>query len=233
MINNKKILAIIPARGGSKGVPRKNLRSVAGKPLIAWSIEEAKKSRYIDRLILSTEDKEIMTTAEEYGCDVPFVRPLHLAKDDTPGIAPVLHALKHMPDFDYVMLLQPTSPLRSVEDIDRCIENFESSERSSSVSVTLSGKSPFWMYTINNNEMKPFIKQHEIILRRQDSPDIYELNGSIYIAQTEWLSKNETFLYEGTLPYIVPGMRSFDVDTEDDLYLCDLILRDKLGLHLS
>lgn len=225
MINNKKILAIIPARGGSKGVPRKNLRPVAGKPLIAWSIEEAKKSRYIDRLILSTEDKEIMTTAEECGCDVPFVRPMHLAEDDTSGIAPVLHALEQMPGFDYVMLLQPTSPLRSVEDIDLCIEKLEENNAVSSVSVNLSGKSPFWMYTVESNKMKPIINQIEISSRRQNLPDVYELNGAIYIAQTEWLLNNKTFLHDETLPFIMSKGRSYDIDTEEDLLICDLILR--------
>ncbi|KAA8785585.1 CMP-N,N'-diacetyllegionaminic acid synthase [Paenibacillus sp. 4624] len=227
MINDKKILAIIPARGGSKGVLRKNLRSVAGKPLIAWSIEEAKKSKYIDHLILSTEDTEIITTAEEYGCDVPFVRPIHLAEDDTPGIAPVLHALEHMPAFDYVMLLQPTSPLRSVLDIDLCIERCEENNAVSSVSVNISGKSPFWMYTLDHNKMKPVINQVEISSRRQNLPDVYELNGAIYIAQTEWLIENRTFLHDETLPFVIPKERSYDIDTEEDLLICDLILRHR------
>lgn len=117
-----KILAIIPARGGSKGVPRKNIRDLAGKPLIAWTIEEAKKSKYITRLILSSEDEEIIEAAKKYGCEVPFVRPIELAQDNTPGIEPVLHAIEKCPGYDYVLLLQPTSPLRTVEDIDGCIE---------------------------------------------------------------------------------------------------------------
>ncbi|MEH2097772.1 acylneuraminate cytidylyltransferase family protein, partial [Nostoc sp.] len=121
MIHGKKVLAIIPARGGSKAVPRKNIREIGGKPLIAWTIEEAKKSQYIDRLILSSEDDEIISIAQKWGCEIAFKRPVELAQDDTPGIAPVLHALNQLPIYDYVVLLQPTSPLRQVIDIDGCI----------------------------------------------------------------------------------------------------------------
>ncbi len=114
MIAGKTVLAIIPARGGSKGVPRKNIRLLAGKPLIVWTIDEAKKSKYIDRFILSSEDDEIIKIAREYGCEVPFKRPIELAQDDTPGIEPVIHAINTLEDkYDYVVLLQPTSPLRT------------------------------------------------------------------------------------------------------------------------
>ena len=111
-------LAVIPARGGSKGVPRKNVRDLNGKPLIAWTIEEAKKSQYISNIILSSEDSEIIKEAKKYGCEVPFIRPMKLAQDDTPGIDPVLHAINQCPGYDYVVLLQPTSPLSKAEDID-------------------------------------------------------------------------------------------------------------------
>lgn len=150
MIDNKRVLAIIPARGGSKGVTRKNIRNLAGMPLIAWTIEEAKKSKYIDRLILSSEDNEIIETAKEYGCDIPFVRPVHLAEDTTSGIEPVLHALKEIVGYDYVILLQPTSPLRIVEDIDGCIENLIETKSPACVSVTEPTNSPYWMYTVNS-----------------------------------------------------------------------------------
>jgi len=123
MINNKTILTIIPARGGSKGVKRKNVRNLAGKPLIAWTIEAAKNSKYLDRVVLSSEDKEIIKIAKEYGCEVPFVRSKELAKDDTPGIDVVLHALNMIRErYNYVVLLQPTSPLRTECHIDECIE---------------------------------------------------------------------------------------------------------------
>ena len=123
MLNGKTILAIIPARGGSKGIPRKNIKPLAGKPLIAWTIEEAKKSKYIDRLILSSEDEEIIRIAKKWGCEVPFVRPKEFAEDETSGIEPILHAIETLSEkYDYVCLLQPTSPLRTVNDIDGCIK---------------------------------------------------------------------------------------------------------------
>src|SRR5690606_37646573 len=115
MISN--VLAVITARGGSKGVPRKNVRNLGGKPLIAWTIEEAQKSKYITKLILSSEDKDIIDVAKQYGCEVPFIRPLELAQDDTLGIDVVIHAMIQCPGYDYVILLQPTSPLRTVKDI--------------------------------------------------------------------------------------------------------------------
>ena len=122
MIEGLSVLGLIPARGGSKGVPRKNIRLVAGRPLLAWTIDAARASRYLDRLVLSTDDCEIGAVAIAAGCEVPFLRPPELARDDTPGIDPVLHALGQLPPFDIVVLLQPTSPLRLASDIDGCIE---------------------------------------------------------------------------------------------------------------
>ena len=123
MIQNKRVLAIIPARGGSKGVSRKNIMVVAGKPLIAWTIEEAIKSRFIDRVVVSSDDSEIIEISRELGANVPFVRPREMAEDDTPMITPVVHLLNKLPDnYDYSVLLQPTSPLRTVQDIDECIK---------------------------------------------------------------------------------------------------------------
>lgn len=121
MINGKKVLAIIPARGGSKGIPKKNIKPLNGKPLIAWTIEEAKKSVYIDKLIVSTDCEEILEVAKEFGAEVPFKRPAELAQDDTPSVELILHAIDYLSGYDYITLLQPTSPLRVVKDIDQCI----------------------------------------------------------------------------------------------------------------
>ena len=129
MYQGKTFLGIIPARGGSKGVPRKNIRPLAGKPLIAWTIEQARASRYLDRTIVSTEDEEIAHVAQACGGDVPFLRPPELARDDTPSIEPVLHAIGILEDYDYVVLLQDTSPFRAPEDIDGKIGREESYQR--------------------------------------------------------------------------------------------------------
>jgi len=228
MIAGKKVLGVIPARGGSKGVPRKNIREVGGKPLIAWTIEESKKSKYIDRLILSSEDEEIIRVARERGCDVPFVRPAELARDDTPGVEPVLHALRELPGYDYVVLLQPTSPLRSVEDIDACIEKCIKMKLKTCVSVTESDKSPYWMYLLDNEgKMQPFVKTPTLITRRQDLPKVYALNGAVYVAERKYLFEERSFLTEETMGYVMSPERSLDLDTEIDMKLFELMLGSK------
>lgn len=224
-----KILAVIPARGGSKGVPRKNIRDLAGKPLIGWTIEEAKKSKYIDRLILSSEDDEIIEVAKQFGCEVPFKRPIELAQDDTPGIEPVLNAIEYCPGYDYVVLLQPTSPLRTVEDIDGCIEKLLSSGKDFCVSVTEPNKSPFWMYTLENENMVPLIAQDKLVARRQDLPKVYALNGAVYIGNCNSLKISQSFLTENTTAYIIPEMRSIDIDNQIDFMICEMFLSDLKG----
>ncbi|MFD2411806.1 acylneuraminate cytidylyltransferase family protein [Paenibacillus rhizoplanae] len=229
MIDNRKVLAIIPARGGSKGIPRKNIKQLAGKPLIAWTIEEAKKSRYIDRLILSSEDSEIIEIAGAYGCEAPFVRPKELSEDITPGIAPVLHAITQLPDFDYVVLLQPTSPLRLIDDIDGCIEHMVNIGAPACVSVTKPDKSPYWMYTLKENcEMKQLIEQSESITRRQELPEVYALNGAVYVADVEWLLNSGSFLEKETVAYEMSKGCSYDIDTEEDFFIIEYLLSKEL-----
>ncbi|WP_419875566.1 cytidylyltransferase domain-containing protein [Candidatus Pristimantibacillus sp. PTI5] len=222
MIHNKKILALIPARGGSKGIPRKNIRVVQDKPLIAWTIDEARKSKYIDRVVLSSEDEEIIKVAAEWGCDIPFVRPLHLAEDDTPGIDPVLHAMDQLPEYDFVVLLQPTSPLRSVEDIDGAIEYCFSKKALCCVSVCESSETPYWMYKVIDGNLQPLISNNEIkYVRRQDLPPIYILNGAIYIADCNWLKESKSFLADESIAYVMDSTRSLDIDNEIDFVLLE------------
>lgn len=223
MIDGKSVLAIIPARGGSKGVPRKNIREAGGKPLIAWTIEEARKSKYIDRLILSSDDAEIIAVAKEWGCEAPFVRPAELALDETPGIAPVLHVLEMLPDYDVVVLLQTTSPLRNVTDIDGCLEQCASSGAPACVSVTEAEQSPYWMYTLGNGgAMKPLLAAQTDFARRQDLPPVYVLNGAVYVAQSNWLREHKTFVSEETRAFVMPQERSLDIDTELDLQIFNI-----------
>ena len=229
MISEKSVLAIIPARGGSKEVHRKNIRKVAGKPLIAWTIVEAKKSKYIDRLILSSEDEEIIKVAKAWDCEVPFVRPMELAQDDTPGIEPVLHAIKLIHEkYDYVVILQPTSPLRKIEDIDGCIELCTKKNVPACVSVTGPDKSPYWMFTINKKgQLNSFVASVRPVTRRQDLPRVYALNGAVYVAKKDWLEKNKTFISEETVAYVMDKERSVDVDDLFDLQLCEFFLVHK------
>lgn len=226
MIENKTVLAVIPARGGSKGVPRKNIREVAGKPLIAWTIESALKSKYIDRLILSSDDAEIIAVAREWGCDVPFVRPAELSQDDTPGIEPVIHAIESLPGYDYVVLLQPTSPLRTVENIDKSIEICLGKHAASCVSVTEPDKSPFWMYTVGSDgKMRKLLDSESSIARRQDLPLVYALNGAVYVADARIIVETRSFVTESTVPYIMSKKNSVDIDTEEDLVVADVLLK--------
>ena len=226
MIDDHSVLAIIPARGGSKGVFRKNIRKLAEKPLIAWTIEEAKRSKYIDRLILSSDDEEIMRIAKQWGCEVPFKRPVHLAQDDTPGINPVLHALETLSEqYEYVVLLQPTSPLRIADDIDKCIEACVQSQVSTCVSVSWASQHPFWMYEICDTGMiKPFIRRNEVINRRQDLSRVYILNGAVYVSRVDFILLHKSFISSSTIAYIMPRVRSFDIDEEIDFKLCECIL---------
>jgi CMP-N,N'-diacetyllegionaminic acid synthase len=231
MIQGRRVLAIIPARGGSKGVPRKNIRSLTGKPLIAWTVEEAKKSQYIDRLIVSSEDAEIIRTAQHYGCEAPFVRPVELAADETSGIDPVLHALETLPEhYDLVVLLQPTSPLRTVDDIDGCIRRCVEQGAPFCVSVTEVDKHPFWMFTLpENNVLQPLLPAdgETRSRRRQDLPPVYVLNGAVYVADTQQLQQHRTFVTADTAGYVMPKERSADIDTETDFLLCDILLRKR------
>ncbi len=227
MIKGKSILAIIPARGGSKGVLRKNIRDLAGKPLIAWTIEEAKKSKYIDRLVLSSEDEEIIEVAKTWGCEVPFVRPAELALDDIPGVEPVIHAINIIEGkYDYIVLLQPTSPLRTVEDIDGCIEKCINGSFSSCVSICEVEHSPYWMYNLTEQgKMQKLIETDKSFTYRQDIPVVYRLNGAVYVAQIEFVLKEKSFISDETKGYVMDVEHSVDIDTEIDLLFCELMIK--------
>lgn len=211
------LLALIPARGGSKGIPRKNIKLLGGKPLIAWTIDAAKQARCIDRIVVSTEDEDIAKVALECGADVPFLRPPELAADDTPGIAPVLHALEQLPMFDWVLLLQPTSPLRSVADIEGIVNFCLERGASSAVSICEVSKHPYWMYQRDQSDrLQPLLSNRPEIPRRQDLPPVYTLNGALYLARTDWLQDRKSFIDSETLGYVMPNERSVDIDTLQD-----------------
>lgn len=235
MIDGKRVLAVIPARGGSKGVTRKNIRMVAGRPLIAWTIDAAKRSRLLDRIVLSSEDREIIGVAEQWGCEAPFVRPAELARDETPGIEPVLHAIAALPEqYDYVVLLQPTSPLRTAEDIDRCLERCLSRKAPACVSVTEPDKSPYWMYTLDGDGLlHPLLNVDAERRRRQDLPKVYALNGAVYAADRQWLLRTRSFVTAETAAYEMPKDRSLDIDTEIDLLFAEMRLTHSRSGHAS
>lgn len=229
MIDGSTVLAIIPARGGSKGVIHKNLREVGGKPLLVWTIEQAKASKYIDRLILSSDDKAIIATARAHDCEVPFVRPAELATDTSPTIDCIHHAMASIDtSYDYVVLLQVTSPLRNTKDIDVCIELCHYKGAPACISFTEVDKSPYWMYKMTRNRrMVPLLDTKERPTRRQDSPQFYVKNGAVYVAKWDWLLTQDTFMTDDTLAYIMPNERSLDVDSSLDLIVLDAIMSNK------
>lgn len=158
MIGNLRVLAVITARGGSKGLPRKNILPLLGRPLIAWTVEAARASRYLDRIVLSSDDEQIQAAARDAGCEIPFTRPTHFALDSTSSVEVLEHALTHLPGFDLLVLLQPTSPLRQGTDIDACIERC-AQEAPAVVSVVESEKSPHWMFSLEQgNRMKKILE---------------------------------------------------------------------------
>lgn len=226
MFNQNTILAVIPARGGSKGVFRKNIKPAGGKPLIAWIIETAKKSRYVDRLILSSDDDEIISVSQKYGCEVPFIRPPELAQDDSSVNDVIVHALNEVTGYDFVMLLQPTSPLTLTQDIDGCIEFCIISNAKSIISVTESGKTPYWMFHMDNNsKLQPVLGQEHLDSRRQDLPLAYIPTGAVYMAQSSWFMENRSFYSDITMGYVIPRERSIDIDSELDFKFFEFSLK--------
>ncbi|MDZ5471967.1 acylneuraminate cytidylyltransferase family protein [Bacillus sp. 31A1R] len=226
MINEKKVLAVIPARGGSKGVPKKNIKLLNSKPLIAWTIEEARRSQYIDKLIVSSDDDEIIRISEEWGAEAPFKRPLELAQDKTPGMSPVLHAIEKLPGYDYIVLLQPTSPLRLCQDIDGAIELLELSGVDSCVSVTETSIPPQWLYSIDKEGfMESIFNSIDFPFQRQAGQAFYELNGAVYVATMKSILTYKKFLQEKTIPFVMPKNRSVDIDNLEDFHYCEFLLK--------
>lgn len=236
MINNKKIIAIIPARGGSKGLPRKNIRILAGKPLIAWTIEQANCSKYIDKVIVSTEDEEIAEIAGKYEAEVPFLRPKELARDDSPTIDSLIHAINWFEEkgnyFDIVVLLEPTSPLRDVEDIDKCIEmliNDPAAKAIVSVAKLESAHPEFNVIIDDEGLIRKLNGTVNFnVFLRQELEDIYFFEGSVYISDILSLKQKRTFYHESTLAYVVPKYKSLEVDEISDFICIDALMKAKI-----
>ena len=228
MINKQKVLAIIPARGGSKGLPRKNILPLADKPLIAHSIDQANKSKYIDKLILSTEDEEIIKVSKNYEIEIPFIRPKSLSEDAISGLDVVLHAVENILGYDLVVLLQPTSPLRLTIDIDTCIEKLINRNVNACVSVVETSKSPYWMFELNEYEnLIPVIKDVPLVSIRQEQPRTYAINGAVYVAKINWFIQKKEFINDETIAHIMPAERSVDIDSQLDFNYAELLLNNQ------
>ncbi|EGF29402.1 acylneuraminate cytidylyltransferase family protein [Rhodopirellula baltica] len=226
---SKSNLVIIPARGGSKGLPRKNILSVCAHPLIAWTIDAAKNSTLADRVIVSTDCNEIADLAIRYGAEVPFIRPERLATDSTPGIDVVLHALDELPDeVEQVILLQPTSPLRLSQDIDDAINLLDTSDATTCISVSKASKHPNWMRRLSSDGVLIPYENASSAANRQELDPLFVLNGAIYIADTKALRSDQSFHASGTLGFIMPDERSWDIDSGMDLRIAEVLLQRQL-----
>ncbi|MFA6139049.1 MAG: acylneuraminate cytidylyltransferase family protein [Sulfurimonas sp.] len=231
MLNGKKILAIILARGGSKRLPNKNILPLGGKPLIAWSIDEAKKSKYIDTVMVTTDSLEIYDVALKHGAELPFLRPAELAQDETKSIDVILHALDFYKKekFDDVIIFQPTSPLRDVDDIDGAIEFFYAKNATSVVGVCEVEHSPLWSNTLDENfSMDNFLDDKYNNFRSQDLPVYYRINGAFYMSKIDSVVKNNTFFIKHDIyAYVMSQEHSADIDTKLDFIIAEALLKQK------
>ncbi|MFA6189483.1 MAG: acylneuraminate cytidylyltransferase family protein [Sulfuricurvum sp.] len=228
MYKNKTFLAVIPARGGSKRLPRKNMLDLAGKPLIAWSIEAGLQSRYLDVVMVSSDDDEILTLAQDFGAKI-IKRPDLLASDTSTTFDAIKHAIENNLQYDYIVLLQPTSPLRNAEQIDKAIELLFEKNANAVVSVCEMDHSPLWSNTLPENDDMSFFLREEIQNRRsQDLPIYYRLNGAIYICETAKLLEAKTFLIKNNIfAYKMDKINSIDIDDEIDMFLAENVFKLK------
>lgn len=220
-----KVLGIIPARGGSKGISRKNVRELGGKPLIMWTIEAAIASRALDSVMVSTDNEEIAGVARAGGAEVPFLRPAALATDEAASLDVVLDVLQRLPGFDAVMLLQPTSPLRTAADVAGCVA-FAAEKRARSVTSVYETQShPAWMYRLDaEGHVRPLLDTLPVT-RRQDLPKVFSLNGAMYYNSCEHLLRTRAFVTTYTLGYVMPAERSVDIDDDHDWTLAESLLK--------
>jgi CMP-N-acetylneuraminic acid synthetase len=234
MTENKKpyVLGVIPARGGSKSVPRKNLAPLNGKPMMVWTIEAARNSKLMTHFVVSSEDEEIIRVAKEYGAPAPFVRPAEFATDEAPSLPVVQHAVREMEAllnivFDYVVLLQATSPLRNGADIDAALEKLIRTGSDSVVSVVrIAHHHPYRMRFIEDDLLVklPMGEQKEL-QRRQDLPPVYIRNGAIFATRREVVMEKDSFLGAVSRPYLMPESRSANVDTKFDFLVVEVMMQ--------
>jgi CMP-N,N'-diacetyllegionaminic acid synthase len=230
MYRNRTIMALIPARGGSKGLPRKNILPISGKPLIVWTIERALSSRLLDKVIVSTDDSEIAEISRQYGVEVPFMRPPELAGDTTSMMDVLFHAINFFKGneifFDYVALLEPTSPLRKADDIDKAITQLINHENMADSLVSMGDihlEHPLIMKRIIGEYVYPYEDSAKLISRRQELDKIFFPYGVIYLARTNKLIEYKTFYQERTIPYFIERWQNYEVDDIYDLICIEAI----------
>ena len=225
-----RILGIITARGGSKSIPGKNIKTLAGKPLIYYTIEAAKKSKYLTRTIVSTDDKKIAEISRELGIEVPFMRPEYLATDTSKSLDVVKHAVMELEKtdqtYDYILILQPTSPLRRTEDIDKAIETASRLKADSLIAIRrVYDSHPLRVRKIDGKGfLLPYCGSEPEGIRRQDLPPAYVRNGAIYLAKRDLVMEKNTIYGDKVYGYEMPEERSIDINSEVDFLLAEVII---------
>ena len=233
MIDGKRVLALVPARRGSKGLPLKNIRPLHGMPLLAWPIKAARGSQYVDRVVISTDDPDFAELARAAGADAPFLRPAELASDSAPSIGVIIHALDALEAaddvYDYLVLLEPTSPLTETSDVDSALQTLLARRREADaiVGVTeLSTTHPAFAVRANDHGfISPFAAQtFGHLPRRQDVEPLYYLDGSLYASTVEALRSKASFCHDRTIAHIMPRHKSFEVDDLVDFMCIEALL---------
>lgn len=236
MYKEKRVLAIVPARGGSKGLPGKNIRPLAGKPLIGWTLESAKKSKYLDEIFVSTDSQEIADVAETFGVKVPELRPEELASDTATSASVVLYTIdyfrKQGKDFDYILLLEPTSPMRKEDDIDNAIAlACEHPDKAGVVSLgEVHMEHPSIVKKITDKSIiEPYVEAQRVT-RRQQLDKAYFPYGVVYLVKTDYFEKNQLFYGKDSLPYLIERWQCYEIDDIYDFTAIEAILKYKQTL---
>ena len=235
MINEKSVLAIIPARGGSKGLPGKNIKELCGKPLIVWTIEQALNSKYIDNVVVSTDSEKIANIAKKAGANVPFLRPAELAADNSPTSDAILHVLEQLSMkgefYDYIALLEPTSPLRKPNDIDHAIKLIiQNTDADCLVSVgEVHMEHPIIVKKISEKSfVVPYISNIAKIHQRQQADKAYFPYGVVYISKVSFFKENQTFYSDNTIPFVIERWQNYEIDDEIDFIIIEKIMAMKM-----
>jgi N-acylneuraminate cytidylyltransferase len=227
------VVGVIFARGGSKVVPHKNIRLLNGKPLIAYAIEAALASRLIDRVIISTDDPEIAAISKDYGAEVPFMRPAELAQDDSPEWLAWRHAIQmlmqanQLAKMDIMVSIPPTAPLRTADDVDKCIQEFLDSDADIIISVKPSERNPYFnMVTLDDaGRARLVLSSDQAIEHRQDAPAVYDITTVAYVVRPEFVLKADSMFDGNVRAILIPSERALDIDTELDFKFAELLLQ--------
>jgi CMP-N,N'-diacetyllegionaminic acid synthase len=232
---DEKVIAIIPARGGSITVPKKNIHPLMEKPLIAWTIDIAIQTPILERVIVSTDDLEIARIARENGAEVPFIRPSEIAQDSTPDIEVYRHLIAWLIEYervfpDIVVWLRPTSPLRTVEDIEKAVDILISTDADCVRSVCRVEHHPYWMKRLEGSRLLPLIegKDEHTYYRRQLLPPIYRLNGSVDVIRCKSVERNDMLFSDDMYGYVMPFERSIDLDDQFDFEVAEMLIRRQI-----